>query len=234
MIKTLIALCVIGLFTQLTGEERTRKDKPGLLHNWEFSIGENYSRFISTPDPGHYGLNFGVYRNFHIFKRLNMKAGFTQSSISLQASNKTIRTWGEMGTKPFYLEHLNKIDFSCTYLFLNLFIDYVVFDYKCLSFHPLLGLGYSIATSDVHRKDIEYIEESWTTVFPEADYDQYDDLLLYNDVGTVLHYGAIFKYKKLFIEFYSSNHRYTITRGGPNLEINERMENFNMSVGYVF
>jgi hypothetical protein len=231
MIKTLIALCVIGLFTQLTGEETTGKDKPGLLHNWEFSIGGNYSRFISTPDPGHYGRNFGVYRNFDISKRLNLKAGFTRSRVYLQASNKTILTHG--GPSPWYLEHLNKIDFTYNFTIFNLYIDYSIFNYKTFSFHPLLGLGYSAVDCDGHRKDIEYKEEFWTN-FPEADYDQYDEVLFIPHKHGVIHYGAMCKYKKLFIEFYFSDHRYTIKQGGPYLKINEKMENFNMSVGYVF
>lgn len=230
MKKIIFTICIIGVFDLLPGGDTSISQLPSFLNNWEISVGSNYSQFISTPDPGHFGLNFGVYRNFNIYKKLNMKAGFTRSRVYLQARNKTIRTniFGH-----WYLEHLNKIDFTYNFTLFNLFIDYPIISYQNFSFHPLLGLGYSLVDCDGNVKDIEFTEESWYR-FPEADYDQYDEVLNIPDKGKVIHYGVVCKYSKLFFEFYYSRHFNNINDGGAYLKINERMHNFNTSIGFVF
>lgn len=235
MKKILVFLCLFGFINQLSAGENSKKKFMHYLKNWEFSIGSNYSHFTSTDSDGKFGRNFSIYRNFNIYKRLNMKVGFSRSKVHLQAKNKTIRTHGMMGSGPYYLEHCRTIDFTYNFTLFNLFLDYKILSYKSVSFHPLLGIGFSAVDCDGNDKDIKLTEKSEDTLFSLADYDEYDEVLNIPETGTVIHYGMICQYRKLFFELYYSNHLYKIKEGGAYLEINEAMHhNYNASIGIVF
>ncbi len=229
--KKIFAICIIGLFNQLFGGDASNLHLTSFLKNWEVSAGSNYSQFISTPDPGHFGLNLGVYYNSKIYNKLNMKIGFTHSTVNLQARDKIIL---DNGWSNWKLEYINKIDFTYKIIIFDIFLDYSLIHFGSLSFHPLLGFGYATYNCDGNVKDIQSIEEYDDRTFPEADYNQYFDVVNIADMGGVIHYGVLCKYKNLFIIFNYSNHNNTINEGGAYLKINEKMHNFNTSVGFVF
>lgn len=243
MKKILFIFCLSGFFFQLIAEEKVASEKKHYLNNWELSVGSNYSQFTTTKDDGQFGLNFSVYRNFRINKKLRMKAGFCYSRVFLQAKDKTIRThsgvsYDESGTPNYKLINCSTIDFIYDLNELNLIFYYPLFKYKSFSISPLVGFGFCAIKGVDENKEIAWIKESddyFTDGLYPVDYEQYDETTMaYKNSGLTTHIGINLRYKYLFMDYYYSNYLHKMERNTTRyIEIDEKMSAFNVMLGII-